>query len=157
MKDFAARYPRAIRAVAAAANVGDMLPDRLKAPVFILQLLGTADTTGAPGPSEWNAMRTNEKKYFWGSQTVRPTLLRDMSAWAKLNGCEPTPRNTRMFWGSESQWVGCRHQALVRADYVNGLGHEWAGSTVSSWHGRAGAPDTLNYTEQIWRFFKSVP
>ena len=138
----ASRHPKEIRAIAAVATPLMDPPTKLARPVAVLYIHGDRD------------------EQFSGFETLSPhfatTPHGNWVTWGYLDGCQiQTAEKTS--WGVRFSWQGCKNHVPVVADFVVGLGHEWAGSLDST---RSRLPHThqlLNFTDMAWQFFASVP
>jgi poly(3-hydroxybutyrate) depolymerase len=137
----ASRHPKDIRAIAAVATPLMDPPTKLERPVGVLYIHGDND------------------EQFSGFETLSPhfatTPHGNWVTWGYLDGCQKQTAETAA-WGVRFSWEGCKSDVPVIADFVIGLGHEWAGSLDSSWNGMPHAKDPLNFTDMAWKFFASV-
>lgn len=86
---------------------------------------------------------------------VRGTEL-NMSDWAKLDGCTPTPTITEV--GTEVTkrvWSGCAPGTDVELYSIKGGGHTWAGADPS--RGLGLTTQQVSATKELVRFFAAHP
>jgi len=75
--------------------------------------------------------------------------------WGYLDGCQlQTAERTE--WGVRSSWKGCKGDVTVIADFFKDLGHEWPGSSDSTWNARHRPGDPIEFTEMAWQFFSAI-
>ena len=115
----ASRHPKEIRAIAAVATPLMDPPTKLARPVGVLYIHGDKD------------------EQFSGFETLSPhfatTPHGNWVTWGYLDGCQ-TQTAEKTSWGVRFSWQGCRNDVPVIADFIVGLGHEWAGSLDSKWN-----------------------
>jgi polyhydroxybutyrate depolymerase len=138
---FAARHPTYVRAIAAVATPFMEPPPRLSRPVSVLYIHGDDD------------------EQFSGFETHSPNFATtphgNWVTWGYLDGCQ-VQTAAKTDWGVRFSWLGCKERTLVVADFVAGLGHEWAGSLDSRWNRKHGPQDPLNFTHMAWQFFADL-
>ena len=138
---FASRHPKNIRAIAAVATPLMDPPTKLAHPVGVLYIHGDND------------------EQFSGFETLSPhfatTPHGNWVTWGYLNGCQQQAAE-KTEWGARFSWQGCKKHVPVIADFVAGVGHEWAGSLDSDWNRTAQTHHPLNFTTMAWQFFASV-
>lgn len=137
----ASRHPKEIRAIAAVATPLMNPPTKLARPVGVLYIHGDKD------------------EQFSGFETLSPhfatTPHGNWVTWGYLDGCQ-TQTAEKTAWGVRFSWQGCRNDVPVIADFIVGLGHEWAGSLDSKWNPLPQTPHPLNFTDMAWQFFASM-
>lgn len=138
---FAARHPQDADAITAVATPLLDPPERLSRPVSILYIHGDDD------------------EQFIGFQTHSPNFATtpqgNWVTWGYLDGCrKQTARRTS--WGIQYNWATCPTGVRVVADFVIGLGHEWAGSVDSDWNQKHWPHDPLDFSAMAWHFFSTV-
>ncbi len=137
----ASRHPKEIRAIAAVATPLMEPPTKLARPVGVLYIHGDRD------------------EQFSGFETLSPhfatTPHGNWVTWGYLDGCQ-TQTVERTAWGVRFSWQGCRRGVPVIADFVVGLGHNWAGSLDSKWNQFPRTHHSLNLTHIAWQFFASM-
>jgi len=79
-----------------------------------------------------------------------------VAAWAKQNGCEPEPEDTKVSDDVIHRVYDCPPQSPVEFYIVLGGGHSWPGSEFSKSIGKIVGPTTfdIDATELIWAFFQ---
>ena len=134
----ASRHSREIRAITVVATPLMDPPTKLSTPVNVLYIHGDQD------------------EQFSGFETLSPhfatTPHGNWVTWGYLDGCQTQTAN-KTEWGVQFSWQGCRKNVRVVADFVAGIGHEWAGSLDSNWNQASPAHTPLNFTEMAWQFF----
>jgi polyhydroxybutyrate depolymerase len=134
----ASRHSRDIRAIAAVATPLMDPPTKLARPVGVLYIHGDNDDQ------------------ISGFETLSPhfatTPHGNWVTWGYLNGCQ-TQTAEKAAWGLRFSWQGCKDDVPVAADFVVGIGHEWAGSLDSKWNQLPGIHHPLNFTDMAWQFF----
>jgi poly(3-hydroxybutyrate) depolymerase len=137
----ASRHPKEIRAIAVVATPLMDPPTKLARPVGVLYIHGDND------------------EQFPGFETLSPhfatTPHGNWVTWGYLDGCQ-TQTAEKTAWGVRFSWQGCRRDVSVIADFVVGLGHEWAGSLDSKWNQLPQTHHPLNFTDMAWQFFASI-
>jgi polyhydroxybutyrate depolymerase len=137
----ASRHSKEIRAIAAVATPLMDPPTKLARPVGVLYIHGDND------------------EQFSGFEMLSPhfatTPHGNWVTWGYLDGCQ-TQTAEKTAWGVRFSWKGCKDDVPVIADFVAGLGHEWAGSLDSDWNVRQQTHLPLNFTDTAWQFFASV-
>ena len=137
----ASRHPKDIRAIAAVATPLMDPPTKLVRPVGMLYIHGDKD------------------EQFSGFDTLSPhfatTPHGNWVTWGYLNGCH-TQTAEKTPWGVRFSWQRCKNNVPVIADFVVGLGHEWAGSLDSKWNQFPWTDHPLNFTDMAWQFFASM-
>ncbi|MGB8481211.1 MAG: alpha/beta fold hydrolase [Acidobacteriaceae bacterium] len=137
----ASRHPKDIRAIVAVATPLMDPPPKLARPVGVLYIHGDDD------------------EQFSGFETLSPhfatTSHGNWVTWGYLDGCQKqTAENTA--WGVRFSWQRCKNDVPVIADFIAGLGHEWAGSLDSTWDQLQQTHHPLNFTDMAWHFFASM-
>lgn len=137
----ASRHPKDIRAIVAVATPLMDPTTKLTRPVGVLYIHGDKD------------------EQFSGFEALSPhfatTPHGNWVTWGYLDGCQ-TQTAEKTAWGVRFSWHGCRHDVPVIADFVVGLGHEWAGSLDSKWNQLPQTHHPLNFTDMAWQFFASM-
>ena len=137
----ASRHPKEIRAIAAVATPLMDPPTKLAHPVDVLYI------------------HSDQDDQFSGFETLSPhfatTPHGNWVTWGYLNGCQKQTAE-KAAWGVQFSWQGCNRNVRVDADFVAGLGHEWAGSLDASRNVPTHLREPLNFTEMAWQFFVSV-
>jgi polyhydroxybutyrate depolymerase len=137
----ASRHPKQIRAIAAVATPLMDPPAKLARPVGVLYIHGDND------------------EQFSGFETLGPhfatTPHGNWVTWGYLDACQ-TQTAEKTAWGVHFSWQGCKDDVPVVADFVVGIGHEWAGSLDSNWNRLPHTQDPLNFTDMAWQFFASL-
>lgn len=139
---FAARHPQEVRAIVAAATPLMEPPGKLARPVAVLYIHGDND-------SQFSGFEANSPHFA-------TTPHGNWVTWGYLNGCH-TQTAEKTDWGVRFQWEGCRNDVPVIADFVAGIGHEWAGSLDSRWNQQHRLRDPLSFTAMAWQFFAGLP
>lgn len=139
---FAARHPGWVRGIAAVATPLMEPPAKLSHPVAVLYIHGDDD-------EQFSGFETN-------SPNFATTPHGNWVTWGYLNGCH-TQTAQKTDWGVRFQWKGCRENVPVIADFVLGVGHEWANSLDSHWDQQHGPQAQLNFTTMAWQFFAALP
>jgi polyhydroxybutyrate depolymerase len=93
--------------------------------------------------------------YQGGAQgTQEPPIHTWAEAWAKRNGCSPTPSVTQPVTSVTTEiWGNCSQNADVVLYTLDHHGHSWPGSTLLP----AITSQAINATNLIWDFFKAHP
>ena len=138
---FASRHSREITAIAAAATPLMHPPLRLARPVAVLYFHGDND-------EQFSGFEVN-------SLDFATTPHGNWVTWGYLDGCRrQTAEKTA--WGVQFSWRDCNHHVPVVADFVANLGHEWPGSSDSSWNQEKSPNASLDFTKMAWQFYSTV-
>ena len=138
---FAARHSQFVAAIVGVATPLMEPPFKLVHPVSLLYIHGDED-------EQFSGFEVN-------SPNFATTPHGNWVTWGYLNGCQ-LQRTRKTDWGVQFDWQSCKDQAQVRADFIRGLGHEWLGSTDSTWNEKHRPNDPLNFTDIAWNFFSSI-
>jgi polyhydroxybutyrate depolymerase len=159
-----------IAAVAPVAGIQDPAGCRPSRPVPVVAFHGTADPfvpyLGGIGPGALaleapdGSHRTIGQVLGKNATKVKgPTIPQNTAAWAKRNGCAPTPSDRRVAPDVTLIAYSCPKGAQVELYRVTGGGHAWPGSPVS----REIAP-VVGFTTMaisadkiMWAFFAAHP
>ena len=83
-----------------------------------------------------------------------PSVADTMSKWARLDGCQPTPKRVLDKPGAYCEaYVGCRANAEVRLCVTESGGHSWPGGHKVR-TGEAGST-AISANDVMWEFFES--
>lgn len=138
---YASRHPKKIAAIVAVATPMLDPPMKLARPMPILYIHGDDD------------------EQFTGFETHSPhfatTPHGNWVTWGYLDGCH-IQTATKTDWGVQFSWQDCKDQVPVIADFVTGLGHEWAGSSDSRWNKKHRPGHPLDFTGMAWSFFAGI-
>jgi len=137
----ASRHANEIDAIAAVATPLMHPPIKLARPMPVLYIHGDED-------EQFSGFETN-------SPTFATTPHGNWVTWGYLNGCQIQSAE-KTDWGVQFSWKQCKNQVPVVADFVAGLGHEWAGSTDSHWNEKHRPDKPLNFTHIAWQFFSAI-
>lgn len=138
---FASRHSREITAIAAAATPLMHPPSRLARSVAVLYFHGDND-------EQFSGFEVN-------SPDFATTPHGNWVTWGYLDGCQ-TQTAEKTAWGVQFSWRDCNHLVPVVADFVADLGHEWPGSSDSSWNLKKAPNASLDFTEMAWQFFSTA-
>lgn len=93
---------------------------------------------------------------YSGRENEVPPVHLWVEAWAKRNGCAPTPHVSHPETDiAQETWENCDDDVVVTLISREGGGHVWPGSTMAIQ--REGAPSSMNATGVIWDFFETHP
>ena len=93
---------------------------------------------------------------FEGQPGDSPPVETWLEAWAKHNGCDPTPAVSHSYEETtEKTWGGCDRDVVVTLEEINGGGHVWPNSELGTHLSEY--PSDLDATDLIWAFFEAHP
>jgi polyhydroxybutyrate depolymerase len=142
-----------IAAIAPVANSLLTNSDRLKYPVALLMIWGTADPLN---PIDGGQVRRAGKISF------RPSAIDSWKKWGQLLHCSLTPQTIQTIYdrnGVKGQkFISCEANSEAAFYTIDGMGHNWPG-------GRNVLPErivgkksnAIDATDLIWEFFKQHP
>ncbi len=134
----ASRHPNVIRGVVAVATPLMDPPPKLARPLPILYIHGDKD-------EQFTAFEANSPNFATSPHGNWVT-------WGYLNGCKIQTAK-KMPWGVQLAWEQCKTGVPVIADFIENLGHVWAGAVDS----KQPPALTLDFTDMAWQFFASLP
>lgn len=147
---YAARHPGRVRAVAGVAGTMDTGRIRVKGPVPLLHIHGTADAMVpyAGGLGDSSLTRTN----FASVASVEAAFLAPFPMLARTEHViDPAADGMRVI---ERNYADERGRVQVRIQTVEGGGHAWPGSRRAA---RQGATQDISATTEVLRFFADHP
>lgn len=131
---------------AVAPVAGTQLVDCLSAqPVSLLHIHGTADST----------VRLDGKRGKAPGFVTGPPIAEVVNSWRKQDGCGAFATSTAN--GVSTSVANCTDSRTVEWILVAGAGHQWPGSTRSTYAGADQPSDALSATSVIWAFFAAHP
>lgn len=147
---YAARHPGRVRAVAGVAGTMDTGRIRVKGPVPLLHIHGTADAMVpyAGGQGDSSLTRTN----FASVASVEAAFLAPFPMLARTEHViDPAADGMRVV---ERNYADGRGRVQVRIQTIEGGGHAWPGSRRAA---RQGATQDISATTEVLRFFADHP
>lgn len=147
---YAARHPGRVRAVAGVAGTMDTGRIRVKGPVPLLHIHGTADAMVpyAGGQGDSSLTRTN----FASVASVEAAFLAPFPMLARTEHViDPAADGMRVI---ERNYADGRGRVQVRIQTIEGGGHAWPGSRRAA---RQGATQDISATTEVLRFFAGHP
>lgn len=147
---YAARHPGRVRAVAGVAGTMDTGRIRVKGPVPLLHIHGTADAMVpyAGGLGDSSLTRTN----FASVASVEAAFLAPFPMLARTEHViDPAADGMRVI---ERNYADERGRVQVRIQTIEGGGHAWPGSRRAA---RQGATQDISATTEVLRFFADHP
>lgn len=147
---YAARHPGRVRAVAGVAGTMDTGRIRVKGPVPLLHIHGTADAMVpyAGGLGDSSLTRTN----FASVASVEAAFLAPFPMLARTEHViDPAADGMRVI---ERNYADGRGRVQVRIQTIEGGGHAWPGSSRAA---RQGATQDISATTEVLRFFADHP
>lgn len=147
---YAARHPGRVRAVAGVAGTMDTGRIRVKGPVPLLHIHGTADALVpyAGGQGDSSLTRTN----FASVASVEAAFLAPFPMLARTEHViDPAADGMRVI---ERNYADGRGRVQVRIQTIEGGGHAWPGSRRAA---RQGATQDISATTEVLRFFADHP
>lgn len=147
---YAARHPGRVRAVAGVAGTMDTGRIRVKGPVPLLHIHGTADAMVpyAGGQGDSSLTRTN----FASVASVEAAFLAPFPMLARTEHViDPAADGMRVI---ERNYADGRGRVQVRIQTIEGGGHAWPGSRRAA---RQGATQDISATTEVLRFFADHP
>ncbi len=147
---YAARHPGRVRAVAGVAGTMDTGRIRVKGPVPLLHIHGTADAMVpyAGGQGDSSLTRTN----FASVVSVEAAFLAPFPMLARTEHViDPAADGMRVV---ERNYADGRGRVQVRIQTIEGGGHAWPGSRRAA---RQGATQDISATTEVLRFFADHP
>lgn len=147
---YAARHPGRVRAVAGVAGTMDTGRIRVKGPVPLLHIHGTADAMVpyAGGLGDSSLTRTN----FASVASVEAAFLAPFPMLARTEHViDPAADGMRVV---ERNYADGRGRVQVRIQTIEGGGHAWPGSRRAA---RQGATQDISATTEVLRFFADHP
>jgi len=147
---YAARHPGRVHAVAGVAGTMDTGRIRVKGPVPLLHIHGTADAMVpyAGGQGDSSLTRTN----FASVASVEAAFLAPFPMLARTEHViDPAADGMRVI---ERNYADGRGRVQVRIQTIEGGGHAWPGSRRAA---RQGATQDISATTEVLRFFADHP
>lgn len=147
---YAARHPGRVRAVAGVAGTMDTGRIRVKGPVPLLHIHGTADAMVpyAGGLGDSSLTRTN----FASVASVEAAFLAPFPMLARTEHViDPAADGMRVI---ERNYADGQGRVQVRIQTIEGGGHAWPGSRRAA---RQGATQDISATTEVLRFFADHP
>ncbi|MCZ8079653.1 MAG: hypothetical protein O9289_10770 [Rhodobacteraceae bacterium] len=147
---YAARHPGRVDAVAGVAGTMDTGRIRVKGPVPLLHIHGTADAMVpyAGGQGDSSLTRTN----FASVASVEAAFLAPFPMLARTEHViDPAADGMRVI---ERNYADERGRVQVRIQTIEGGGHAWPGSRRAA---RQGATQDISATTEVLRFFADHP
>jgi len=131
---------------AVAPVAGDqMIECRHPSPTSLLHIHGTADTRvpvdGSPGSGI--------------GKVDGPPVEQVVDGWREADGCGAFARTSAD--GVTTTTASCPKGRAVELVTVDGAGHQWPGSEVSTYPGADPPSDAFSATDLIWAFFSAHP
>ena len=150
-----------------AHRLGEELPDRIAAIVSVAGTHVPEHAAGNPMPvMHIHSVDDPRALYagglgppfpFTSNRILHPSVESALSAWAKRDGCEPTPteREFREKAGHTARrlvYEHCRDGSEVVLWKLTGAGHGWPGAVVSNEKLLGPATEVVDANTEIWKF-----
>lgn len=159
-----------IAAVAPVAGIQNPPGCRPSRPVPVVAFHGTADPfvpyLGGIGPASLNLEAPDGSHRTLGqvlgksaAKVKGPTIPENAAAWARRNGCAPTPSHRQVASGVTLIAYSCPKGDQVELYRVTGGGHAWPGSLVSQEIAPVVGYTTMAISANgiMWAFFAAHP
>ncbi len=164
----ACQYAGRVAAVAPVAGIQAISGCRPSRPVPVVAFHGTADpfvpyaggigkaAEALPAPNGVGTLgQTSQGK----AQKKGPSIPAQTAAWARRNGCQPSPTYSKVASDVTLIRYRCPHGADVELYRVTNGGHAWPGSegtkAIAAVVGRT--TFSISATSVMWKFFQSHP
>jgi polyhydroxybutyrate depolymerase len=164
----ACKYADRVAAVAPVAGIQEITGCTFSRPVPVVTFHGTSDPfvpyDGGIGKAALNLPAPDGSGKTLGelgttTATRGPSIPQATAAWAKRNGCQPTPANRTVASGVTLISYGCPADAEVELYRVTDGGHAWPGSQVDKSLEKVVGSVTMSISanEIMWAFFEQHP
>jgi len=151
-----------------AHRIGEALPDRIAAIASVAGAHVPAPGTGRAIPV-LHIHSVDDPRALYrgglgppfpltGSRVLHPAVAATMAAWARRNGCDPTPveKEAREAGGHTARRLvhgHCRDRAEVALWQLTGAGHGWPGAASKREALIGPATQVIDANTEIWNFF----